>query len=104
MSQQRQPSFFIPHGGGPCFFMDDPRSVWTGMASFLGGLPATLPEQPKAIIVVSGHWETEGFAFTGSARPPLLFDYYGFPPETYALRYDVPGAPELARRAGDLLR
>jgi aromatic ring-opening dioxygenase catalytic subunit (LigB family) len=104
MSLEIQPSFFVPHGGGPCFFMDDPRGAWTGMASFLRGLRGTLQRQPKAIIVVSGHWETEGFAFTGAATPPLLYDYYGFPPETYKLRYDVPGAPELARRAADLLR
>jgi aromatic ring-opening dioxygenase catalytic subunit (LigB family) len=104
MSQDHQPSLFIPHGGGPCFFMDDPRGAWTGMASFLRGLPGTLPHRPKAIIVVSGHWETDGFAFTGAARPPLIYDYHGFPPETYALRYDVPGAPNLARRAADLLR
>jgi aromatic ring-opening dioxygenase catalytic subunit (LigB family) len=100
----RQPSFFIPHGGGPCFFMDDPHGAWTGMASFLRGLPGSLPERPRAIIVVSGHWETEGFAFTGGATPPLLYDYYGFPPETYALRYDVPGAPDLACRAVGLLQ
>jgi aromatic ring-opening dioxygenase catalytic subunit (LigB family) len=84
--------------------MDDPHGAWTGMASFLRGLPAALPQPPKAIIVVSGHWETEGFAFTGAAAPPLVYDYYGFPPETYKLRYDVPGAPDLARRAADLLR
>jgi aromatic ring-opening dioxygenase catalytic subunit (LigB family) len=84
--------------------MDDPRGAWTGMASFLRGLPGTLQRRPKAIIVVSGHWETEGFAFTGAARPGLVYDYYGFPPETYALRYDVPGAPGLARRAAGLLR
>jgi aromatic ring-opening dioxygenase catalytic subunit (LigB family) len=104
MPNNRQPSFFIPHGGGPCFFMDDPQGMWSGMASFLRGLPAALPEKPRAIVVVSGHWETDGFAFTGAARPPLVYDYYGFPPETYALRYDVPGAPDLARRAADLLR
>src|SRR3954469_16090692 len=103
MSEDHQPSFFIPHGGGPCFFMDDPSGAWTGMASFLRGLPAMLPHRPKAIIVVSGHWETEGFAFTGAARPALVYDYYGFPPESYALRYDVPGAPGIATRAVDLL-
>lgn len=99
----QQPSFFIPHGGGPCFFMDDPRGVWTGMASFLRDLPATLPERPRAILVVSGHWETDGFAFTGAAQPPLLFDYYGFPKHTYELRYDVPGAPDLAAHSSALL-
>lgn len=99
----QQPSFFIPHGGGPCFFMDDPRGIWTGMAAFLRAFPQNLAERPRAILVVSGHWETEGFAFTGAARPPLIYDYSNFPPHTYQLRYDVPGAPELAARATALL-
>ena len=99
-----QPTYFIPHGGGPCFFMDDPRGVWTGMEAFLRNLPITLAEKPKAILVVSGHWETDGFAFTGAERPELIYDYYNFPPHTYQLRYDVPGAPALAARAAALLK
>ncbi len=98
-----QPTYFIPHGGGPCFFMDDPRGAWTGMETFLRDLPKNLPERPKAIIVISGHWETDGFAFTGAAAPGLIYDYYGFPKHTYELRYDVPGAPGLAARAAALL-
>ncbi len=93
----RLPALFLPHGGGPCFFMDDPDGNWTGMESFLRSVPAMLPEPPRAILIVSGHWETRGgFALTGSAHPPLLFDYYGFPPHTYQLRYDAPGDPQLA--------
>jgi aromatic ring-opening dioxygenase catalytic subunit (LigB family) len=100
----RQPSLYIPHGGGPCFFMPDPQAVWTKMATYLRGLAASLPERPRAILVVSGHWETRGgFAFTGAERPGLLFDYYGFPPETYALDWPVPGAPWLAQRAAALI-
>lgn len=99
----RQPTYFIPHGGGPCFFMDDPLGVWTGMANFLAGFPAGLPERPEAILVISGHWETEGFSLTGAAQPPLIYDYYNFPPHTYQLRYDVPGAPALAGKAAALL-
>lgn len=95
----RQPTFFIPHGGGPCFFMDDPQGMWTGMAAFLRSLPALLPEKPAAILLVSGHWETAGFAFTGGARPGLIYDYYGFPPHTYQLRFDAPGDPALADAA-----
>ncbi len=103
MAGVKQPSVFIPHGGGPCFFMSDPNHIWTGMEAFLRHLAAMLPEQPKAIIVVSAHWETEGFAFTGAAHPGLIYDYSGFPPDTYQLRYDVPGAPALAARAAQLL-
>lgn len=99
----RQPAIFIPHGGGPCFFMDDPQGLWTGMAAFLRSLPSLLPAPPKAILLVSAHWETKGFAFTGSAHPPLIYDYFGFPPETYQLHFDVPGAPEVAGRAASLL-
>src|SRR5690606_22863178 len=104
MNALRQPSYYIPHGGGPCFFMPDPDGTWAEMAQFLSSLRSNLPEPPKAILVISGHWETEGFRFTGSPRPPLLFDYYGFPPHTYQLRYDAPGAPELAQRAAELLQ
>jgi aromatic ring-opening dioxygenase catalytic subunit (LigB family) len=98
------PSYYIPHGGGPCFFMDDPDGAWTGMATFLRGLPDALPAVPRAILVVSGHWETKGFALTSGPQPSLLFDYYGFPPHTYQLRYDAPGAPALAEQAAQLLR
>lgn len=100
----RQPTFFIPHGGGPCFFMDDPAGNWTGMEAFLRSLPARLPQPPTAILVVSGHWETDGFAFTGAEKPELIYDYHGFPPHTYELRYDAPGAPEIAREAARLLQ
>jgi len=100
----RQPSLFIPHGGGPCFFMPDPTGVWTRMEAYLRGLVNTLPARPKAILLVSGHWEAEGFGFTGAERPGLIFDYYNFPPHTYELTYPVPGAPWLAERAAGLLR
>ena len=100
-----QPSLFIPHGGGPCFFMPDPQGMWARMADYLRALPASLPEPPRAILVVSGHWEERAFAFTGSAgHPGLIYDYYGFPPETYALEWPAPGAPWLAERGAGLLR
>ena len=104
MAHARQPALFIPHGGGPCFFMDDPRGVWTSMADLLRSLPSILPETPKAILLVSAHWETKGFAFTGNARPALIYDYYNFPPHTYEIAYPAPGAPDLAERAAKLLR
>ena len=84
--------------------MEDPQGTWTAMAAFLRGLPATLPNRPAAILIVSGHWETQGFAITAAEKPPLVFDYYGFPPHTYQLRYDVPGAPALASSVASRLR
>ena len=100
------PSLFIPHGGGPCFFMDPPPShphLWDGMEAYLRGVIASLPERPKAILMISGHWETEVPTLNVQARPQLLFDYYGFPEHTYRLTYDAPGAPDLALRVEDLL-
>ena len=99
----RQPSLFIPHGGGPCFFMPDPAGVWRGMGDFLSSIAAQLPEAPRAVLVISGHWETLGFAVSAQASPQLIFDYYGFPPETYQLTYPAPGDPALAARVADLL-
>ena len=103
---ERMPTLFIPHGGGPCFFMDppadDPR-MWDNMEVYLRGILASLPHQPKAILVVSAHWETPIPTVNVAARPPLLFDYYGFPEHTYRLTYTAPGAPGLAHRVGELL-
>lgn len=102
------PTLFIPHGGGPCFFMDpdggpsDP--MWQPMEHYLAGLIDSLPERPRAILLVSGHWEENEITVHTGVRPELLFDYYGFPEHTYHLGWDAPGAPEIARRAASLLR
>jgi aromatic ring-opening dioxygenase catalytic subunit (LigB family) len=74
------------------------------MGDYLRELPDTLPAAPRAILVVSGHWEEQAFAFTGGERPGLIYDYYGFPPETYRLEWPAPGAPWLAGRGAALLR
>lgn len=102
----RFPSLFIPHGGGPWPFME-PRSgsphMWDGLGAFLRGLDETLPGRPDAVLVVSGHWETERPTVDAAVAPHLLFDYFGFPEHTYRLEYPVRGAPELASRARRLL-
>ncbi len=103
IDKTRMPTLFIPHGGGPCFFMDwTPADTWTRMADFLTGLAATLPRRPKAILLVSAHWLTPTFEVGGVAKPGLIYDYYGFPEHTYQLRYDAPGSPALAARAREL--
>jgi len=99
------PVYYIPHGGGPCFFMDwNPPHEWDRMAAFLRGLPSALPRAPKAILVISGHWESAQFEVTSSPKPALIYDYSGFPASTYALRYDAPGDPPLAREICELLQ
>lgn len=98
------PTLFIPHGGGPCFFMDcNPPDTWAAMKLWLESLAASLDMTPSAIVVVSGHWEESQFSVTGAGNPSLIYDYYGFPPHTYKLRYDAPGAPALAEKIADLI-
>lgn len=100
----RQPTLFIPHGGGPCFFMEwQPKHTWDSMAEWLRGFPATLPEKPKALLVISGHWEADPIRLTAGAHPPLIYDYNGFPPHTYELTWPAAGAPALAVQAQALL-
>lgn len=100
----RMPTCFIPHGAGPCFFMDwNPPTTWHRMRDFLMGMADTLPARPTAIVMVSGHWLTGGFNVTSGAQPDLIYDYGGFPPHTYELRYPAPGEPQLAERITALL-
>lgn len=104
---ERQPTIFLPHGGGPCFFMDwswGPADTWNATQRFLEGLAATLPAAPKAIVVVSGHWEEAVFTASAAVTPELIFDYSGFPEHTYRLTWPAPGEPELAGRVVELLK
>ena len=104
---RRWPTLFIPHGGGPCFFMDPmpglPPDLWDRMASYLGGIDASLGARPRAVLVVSGHWEAPRPTANAAARPSLLFDYHGFPEHTYRLTYPVAGSPALAARVAGLI-
>ncbi len=74
------------------------------MGEFLASFPAMLPAKPSAVLVVTAHWEAQAPTFAGGQRPELIYDYYGFPPETYLITYPAPGAPELADQAARLLR
>jgi aromatic ring-opening dioxygenase catalytic subunit (LigB family) len=100
-----QPTYFINHGGGPCFFLEPGpmRATWSELESYLRSFADTLPERPRAILVVSGHWEERRPTVNAGAHPPLLFDYSGFPDYTYQLSWPAPGAPDLAARIRDLL-
>ena len=102
----RQPTLFIPHGGGPCFFMDPPAGdphAWDAMAAYLRGILASLETRPRAILVISAHWEAARPTVASHPQPSLLFDYYGFPEHTYRLKYPAPGSPVLAARVRSLL-
>ena len=97
MTTHRMPTFFVPHGAGPCFFMDwNPPDAWNRTHAFLQGIAGQLPEKPRAIVMVTGHWLAPQFTSASATQPELIFDYSGFPPHTYQLRYTAPGAPALA--------
>ncbi|PYB70765.1 DODA-type extradiol aromatic ring-opening family dioxygenase [Rhizobium wuzhouense] len=105
----RFPVYFIPHGGGPWPFMAFPKDEqgkgpWDDLDTFLRGFADEVGHKPKAILVVSGHWEKEPVPTVSSApQPGMLFDYYNFPPHTYELSYPAPGSPALAARVRSLL-
>ena len=101
-----QPTLYLSHGGGPCFFMDwtmGPADSWDGLKTWLATLVEALPERPSALLVISAHWEAPVATVQSGANPPLLFDYSGFPAHTYQLEWPAPGDPVLARRVGALL-
>lgn len=91
---------YIPHGGGPLPLIDEVGHA--NMSRFLRSFPATIAK-PDAIIVFSAHWEEAVISITAAENPSLLFDYYGFPPETYEYQYPAPGKPGLAERVHSLL-
>lgn len=100
----RMPTYFLSHGGGPWPWLDGPfRRQFDALEQSLAGLPAKLPVKPAAVLVVTGHWEAPRFTVQGAARPGMIYDYSGFPPHTYSIRYPAPGSPELAERVQKLL-
>ena len=92
----RQPALFISHGA-PTLVLEPGTT-----RDFLARLGAGLA-RPRAILVVSAHWETAAPAVSTAAQPQTIYDFYGFPQALYRMRYPAPGAPEVARQAAQLL-
>jgi aromatic ring-opening dioxygenase catalytic subunit (LigB family) len=102
----RMPVVYVPHGGGPWPFVDvgfGDKAELDQLASYLRSLKDVSKDKPRAILAVSAHWEEPVFTVMSGERPPLLFDYYGFPPESYRLTWPAPGDPKLAARTRQLL-
>ncbi len=103
----RLPVVFLPHGGGPWPFVDlriGSKAEQAELAAYLRSI-ADLPKvKPKAVLLISAHWEEALPTVLTSARPPMLYDYYGFPPESYEVSWPAPGEPALARRVRELLQ
>jgi len=92
MNKQRR-ALYLSHGGGPLPLLGD--SSHAEMVSCLKEIAETT-ERPAAIIVVSAHWEAGNATVTSGENPGLIYDYSGFPPESYEIEYPCPGNPPLA--------
>ena len=99
------PTFFISHGGGPCFWMDwGPGDPFLGLATFFKNFAKDLGRKPEAILVISAHWEENEFTIQTSPKPPMLFDYQGFPENTYKLNYPATTSAKLIARTKELFK
>lgn len=104
MPASRLPTYFVSHGGGPWPYMTGEfRRNFDKLEQSLVDMRHELGVKPKAILVVSGHWEERGFAISSGAKPGMVYDYYGFPDYLYHIAYNAPGSPELAGRVRQLL-
>lgn len=74
----------------------NPPGIWDRMREFLQMVPDLWPETPRAVLVISAHWEARTVTIAGGERPGLIFDYYGFPEHTYRLTHAAPGHPDVA--------
>ena len=104
MTEPLLPTYFISHGGGPWPYMTgDRRRNYDRLEQSLIDMRAELHDRPRAVLVISGHWEERGLAVSSSPNPGMVYDYYGFPDYLYHIRYGAPGSPELAARVRHLL-
>jgi aromatic ring-opening dioxygenase catalytic subunit (LigB family) len=102
----RMPVVFLPHGGGPWPFVQTPfgtKAELDLLATYLRNVAALPLSPPKAILMISAHWEAEVPTVMNGAHPPMFYDYYGFPPDSYKITWPAPGHPAVAARVQALL-
>jgi len=100
---QTLPTYFISHGGGPWPFIKAMQVQTRQLAASLQEIAQTLGMTPKAVLMISAHWEAKAFTIMTNPNPPMLYDYHGFPENTYQVQYNAPGAPWLVDRLQTLL-
>lgn len=102
----KMPVFYLSHGGGPWPWMEGSSRYDTELLRCLQTLPSLLPEPPKAILMVSAHWESQQgeFLVQANPKPSMYYDYYNFPEHTYHVVYPAPGQPELAQHVLELIQ
>lgn len=103
----RAPAISICHGGGPLPVLGDPSHIAI-TDSLKNKVPKILKlgtaQAPRAIIIVTAHWQTPRPTISNGFKHELMYDYGGFAPESYTLKYDAPGSPEVARQVYDVLK
>jgi aromatic ring-opening dioxygenase catalytic subunit (LigB family) len=101
----RMPVAFVPHGGGPITHVElgMPKADVEALGEYWRSLRALPPVAPRALLVISAHWEERVPTVMSSPHPPMLYDYYGFPEEAYQITWPAPGDPALAERVRELL-
>jgi len=97
------PTYFISHGGGPWPWLDGPfRRQFDRLEASLADIASEVGK-PRAVLMISGHWEADRPTVQSGERPGMVYDYSGFPPHTYSIRYAAPGSPQVAQRVKELL-
>jgi len=91
------PAIFVSHGS-PMLAIEPAKA-----RDFLAGLPQLLPERPKAILVVSAHWERLRPTVNAPPQNETIHDFGGFPQSLFDLQYPAPPAQALAHRVAGLL-
>lgn len=105
-TKTKMPAVYLPHGGGPWNVMEQPMGEPESLArltTYLEGLASLPTTKPRALLVISAHWEEDVPTLMTAARPPMLYDYFGFPKHTYEIQWPAPGAPDVAARVAELL-
>ena len=94
---EKMPVLFVGHGN-PMNVMEDNEfsRAWDAAGKAL--------PRPKAVICISAHWVTRGTMITAMDKPRTIYDFSGFPPEMYEIRYDAPGAPDLAEQVRRIIK
>ena len=93
-------ALYLSHGGGPLPLLGDEghKEMVESLTTIVESI-----EKPSAIIAISAHWEEDVVTITHGTRPPIIYDYYGFPDEAYQIQYPAPGAPQLAEEIYNIL-
>jgi aromatic ring-opening dioxygenase catalytic subunit (LigB family) len=82
---------------------DEVGPAYAKLAASLAAMRRETGDAVRAVLVVTSHWEAPRFMLSSSSAPGMIYDYGGFPPHTYQIRYPAPGDPALASRACGLL-